>query len=339
MRNWKTTGGLDLVREDVRLIHGRIGASFRQRGERVPRMLGAATCETDADVYVYQIHFELAPGVVLRTFHGFTEDIEEEGFPFWMAPLAADEAAASIISYLNLGSENLSDTLHDLRLRARRILSRRADDGNSGRLIDIQLTAERRTKVSEPSVRVRLEGLDTQLRGKIDDIPVDDLDTFDDRVGRWSEDMAPRYAARRAFDVAGASGSIDMLTLAAVSTFADPQAWLRSLAGSGWPKHPLNVTVFAHDGAFRSHGHDPASDLSWNRDTVRVCVTLPAATLATCKGRPITDLIEHPMLSSEMTIIDVTNDVFMTESATSIRISQPRLLFCTGSGRTWPCGP
>ncbi len=339
MRIWKTTDGLERVPDKVRVIHDLINASFMSRGERMPRMLGVSTCETDADEHVYEIYVELAPGVVLRTCHGSFEDVvDDDEFPIWIAPSAAQDAEAWIVSHLGAGPERLSDLLHDLRIRARRILSARAMDGGYGRLVDVQLTADGYTSPFEIMVRITLEGLDAQLRRMIDHVRIDDLDMFDARIDEWSATMSRRYAARRSFDAVGASGSIDMLTLAAAATFADAPAWLRSLASTRWPDSLLDATVFADDGAFRSHGCDVASGLSWNRDTVQVPGALPVTTLAVCAGRPVTDLIDHPMLSDEMRIIGATNEVDGTTAHVSVRITQPRLLFCTASGRTWRGG-
>lgn len=335
MRFWKTTEGLKRVRNDVRLIHDLMRASFTSRDERMPRMLCIGTCETDADGHVYEIHFALAPDVVLRVLHGSTEDAEDGEFPTWLAPEAASDADAAIISYLSMGTDNLSNILHDLRLRARRILSRHAVEGGSGRLVDVQLTAERRMAGPGPTVRIRLEGLDTSLRRKVDDIAIGDLDRFDAGVERWSEAMALRFAARGAFEEAGASGSIDMLALAALRTFTDPQIWLRSLAEAGLPKQRRDILIFPDDGDFRSQRSDAKSGMSWSRDLVMLRGALPVAALAASKGRPITDLVQHPLLSNEMTIIEATNDIYAIEPSVSMRIRQPRLLFCSGSGRTW----
>lgn len=335
MRFWSATDGLDGAREDVRQIRDLLDQSFRARGEEVPRMLGVATCATDADEHIYETFLELAPGVVLSVGYGSPEDLDGDEIPKWKAASAAEEAAPAIRSYLGIGVDRLSDLLHDLRLRARRIIAGSADRSGTGRLVNLRLTASGWHAPGQCHVRMRLEGLDGRLRPVTEQIQVDDLNTFDAHVESWARGTADRDAARRAFALQGASGSIDLLTLNAIWTFADPQAWVRSLAHPQWPGSPDHVIMFAEAGAYRSHGRDISSALSWNRDKIRYPMLMPSTLLVACAGRPVTDIIEHPLLSREMTVREATCTVVGKNGVLTLEIDQPRLLFCVDSGRMW----
>ena len=326
---------MDGVRDDVRQIHDLISEAFARRGEQMPRMLAVATCETDADEHIYESFFELAPGVALSIAYGSPDDFDGEEFPKWEAQSAAEEAATAIRSYLELGIDRLSALLHDLRLRGRRIIAGTTDDCGTGRLVDLRLTASGWHVAGRCHVRLRLEGLDAHLKPAIGEIQVNDLDTFEADLQRWGRTMADRHAARRALALQGASGSIDLLTLNAISTFADPQAWIRSLARTVPPDSPDLITIFAEAEAYRSHGKDGSSALSWNRDKVHYPMSLPATLLVAYTGRPITDLIEHPMLSEDMIVRDAASTIVGKDAVLTVEIEQPRLLFCVDSGRTW----
>ena len=335
MKIWKTDAGLDGVPDDVRTIHDLLDAAFRSTGEEMPRMVAVAKCETDADQQIYETFFELAPGVALSTTYGLPENIQGTAFPTWEAPLAAEEAELSIRSYMALGVSRLSDLLHELRLSVRRTLAASSRGGGSGRLVELWLTDCGGYVHGQHHLKVRVEGIDAHLRPTIEELHLQHMETFDDDIARWSKVMAKRYAAQRDLALQGASGAIDLLTLNAVSTFADTQAWIQSLGRPGFPASPLNVTVFGEDGRFRSHGKDTTSDLAWNRDKVTYPVLVPATVLIACTGRPITDLIQHPMLTDEMIIRDASCTVDGDEPLLTVSIEQPRLLFCTNSGRTW----
>lgn len=338
MKIYQLGADLEGAPKDVRTIHGLLADAFRTRGEEMPRMLAVASCESTADEHTYETYFELAPGVVLSTTFGSPEDIEGSEFPIWEAPRVAEEAELSIRSYLATGVDRLADILHDLRLRARRRLAVSSGTDGAAQLIGIRLTADGWHVGGRRHVRVRLEGLDLHLMSAAEELQIDDLDTFDAQIDRWGRTMASRYAARRTLALDGASGSIDLLTLNAISTFADPAAWIRSLSSRGWPSTPDDIVVFARNGKYRSHGSDSTSALTWNRDTVQYPTFVPATVLVACTGRPITDLIEHPMLSEEMIIRGATCVVENKEAVLSVTIEQPRLLFCVNSGRIWRSG-
>jgi len=105
--------------------------------------------------------------------------------------------------------------------------------------------------------------------------------------------------------------------------------------------HPFSglghLTIFAEDGHLQCHGSDPSNCyVTWNRDTVTLRGrTLHEAALALLPGRPVTDLIEHHILSRNMIVTEAVNNFQYGGGSIYVTIEQPRRLFCGRSGRVW----
>ena len=309
----------------------------------MPRVVAIAAGEFAFDDHHYETFFELASGVIASAIWDLSEEEKQElHLAHWDTvgcDAASIGAAAADVArhYISFGADQLADRLHELRMQVRKRLAAVSTIGGGPRLISLRLTGGDWLHSDEFKVILRVECLDSYLFPDIEELQFDDLPTLGAELDHWGQDAAGSYALRHALVREGATGTIDLLTLNAVANFGDVSSTLRALGRGIMPWASNHMELFGEGGNLWSYGTDPASGLSWRANSFGHPTVLPVSVLMASAGRPVTDLITHPMLSADMTIVEASSDP--KTGTLSVEIEQPRWLFCHHSGRAWARRP
>ena len=120
-------------------------------------------------------------------------------------------------------------------------------------------------------------------------------------------DQRTRWAMRRQLAALGATGAVDQLTLALIRGHLPEAETLRTLGHERciWPMP--GVTISWRDGRVRSSGEDMRG-MCWSDLTLSFeGAVLPETALTAAIGRPVTDLVQHPLLSCDMVVAAARN--------------------------------
>ena len=146
-------------------------------------------------------------------------------------------------------------------------------------------------------------------------------------------DLSRRHAAKAALNLHGADGSIDMLALRVLKAEGPVHPELRNWKCLSPRYGPFRVDL-GHI-SFEKLVHSERR-IRFEKNMLTVYgMELPETVLLKCVGRPITDLLVHAYLSSEMIITHARNVITPSEKHFSIEFTQPLYYFCSASGRYW----
>ena len=118
-----------------------------------------------------------------------------------------------------------------------------------------------------------------------------------------------RAELRRELRALGASGHIDQMTVAVIRAHLPFEATLRRLGRAGciWPMGGL--TLAWSDGRVRSHG-SAIDGLTWDGSTLVLDgFALPETVATSAAGRPVTTVVDHPLLTDDMIVEQATSHV------------------------------
>ena len=290
------------------------------------------------DVHDFETEVELAPGTTLAVrYQSMDEEdrqadsLENEG------GAVAWQVVDTVRQFREHGIEALADLLHDMRMRTRKALAEWSAAGTHATLIDIRIV---RTEHWGPddalSVEVRVRALDDRLRPAIATMEVTRPDLFDGKLAEWAAVLNVHFAAQAALARQGADGLVDRLALNAIAQRWDVGEALRGIAAGIPYGLSQNLTVFVYDGHVQCHGCAAGGDLAWNRSSVVMDGhSIPAAVATALLGKSIRALVEHPVLSDDMIISHVSSTFEHGVHSVRAEFDQPRLLFCSTSGRVW----
>lgn len=263
------------------------------------------------------------------------DDLENEGGS------VAFHAAYAAKSLKACGLAEVAEQFHNLRVSARKSLALWQIEGAQAQLVDIRLVwTEYNYEGDSPPMEMRIRCLDDTLRPMIETLTLSHPYDAEADLARLRPRIENCFRARTALAQQGASGMIDQLSINAISRYGTVEAALRTISAGYGCLFLGDTMAFWTAGLVQCNGYDGSSRssrLSWNRNSVTISGrSLPDTTLAALPGRPITDLVEHPILSSNMIITHVSNTL---DPGPSIRaeLDQPRRLFCNVSGRVWDC--
>lgn len=290
------------------------------------------------DLHDFEVELELAPGVTLATrYQSVDEDnrdpdaLEDEaGAVAWQAAETAKELHA-------YGIGKLADLLHGMRIRTRQVMAEWCAAGIGVSLIDIRLVRTEHWRHEEAlTVEVRVRSLDGRLRPAVETLEVTRPEILDERLAAWRTSLAVRFAAQADLARQGAEGMVDRLALNAIAQRWDVAEAVRGISRGRPYGITEQLTVFVQNGYVRCHGRNATGTLSWNRDAVEIhgC-SIPVTVATALRGRPVTHLVEHAVLTDDMIITDVTPSHDRGKHSIRARFDQPRLLFCGASGRVW----
>ena len=291
------------------------------------------------DLYDFEVELELAPGATLAVRYGFADDEYRDG-----GPLDDEEGAVASLVLESLkecqafGAGKLADLLHDLRVRTRRIVAGWSAEGTHVSLLDIRLVRTQYWRSADDlTVEVRLRCLGNRLEPTIEGLEVAHPDLLDAELASWRPHMDVRYAAQAALARQGADGVVDQLVLNALALHGDVAEALRTLGSGRLDWLTRELTVFVNDGHVRCHGRDTSLiDVKWNRNSITIFgKKAPASILDTLVGQPVRKIIEHPVLSDDMIILQATSCLEHGVTSVCAEFEQPLRLFCSASGRVW----
>jgi hypothetical protein len=291
------------------------------------------------DEYDYEVAVELTPGATLAVRYQLVDD--EGRDPDALADelgAVAGHVVESVEEFLAHGPTSLADQLHALRLSTRGILAGWWSEGVHVTLVDMRFVRTDHVGADDAmAVEVRLRSLDDRLRPAIAALQAKRPDLLESVIVASRPGMGARFAARAELARQGADGWVDQLVVNAIAQNDDVATALRMVA-SGQPYGLAEeLTVFMYDGHVRCHGRDAAKpDFAWNRSSVTIHgESPPETTLMALIGRPISGLVAHPVLSDDMIITRTSSKYGFGVHSITAEFDQPRLLFCSASGRTW----
>ena len=290
------------------------------------------------DYHDFEVEIELAPGAILAVRYQSVDEEDrrpdnlenERGTVAW-------HVVDRVRELRSLGTDTLADLLHDLRVRARKTFARWSAEGTHVRLADVRLVqSEYSCREDALNVEVRLTDLDDRLRPFVAALEVDRPEDLEATLATLRADMDARFANQAALARQGADGFVDRLVLNAIGQHWDVAATLRDIAAGQAFGLSEELTVYTINGHVQCHGRPPGREFSWNRNSIILDGrSLPQTTVVALRDRPVTDLIQHPVLSDDMIVTDVTSTFDYDMPSVRVYFEQPRLLFCGASGRVW----
>lgn len=241
------------------------------------------------------------------------------------------------------GPEKLAKKIHNLRVQARKTIARWHAEGAHAQFMNIRIVwTEYTVRSDDLLIEMRLGCLDDRLRPTILDLEVTDPEQLETELEGLRPNIERRFKMRTALAHQGATGMIDQLTINAISQDDDLDVAIRTIGSGFSPYLSPDLTVYSTDGVVQCHGRDMSnSGLSWNRNRISLAGrSLPETALLQLSGRPITDLVEHPVLSADMIITQASNRSEYGAHFVHAEFEQPFRLFCGTSGYVWDCeGP
>lgn len=293
------------------------------------------------DLYDFEVEIEFAPGAILAVRYQSVDDECRDHD-------ALEDEAGSVVYHVGKGLKDfasfgfaaLADVLHDLRVRTRQALARYWADGIYETLGDIRIVyTEYWSPRDGVPFEMRVRCLDDKLRPTIGTLEITDPDSLEAELA--SSRQALRFARKAELARQGADGWVDQLVLNAAAQYGDVAKILRGELSKAplWLSQAL--TIWTTDGHVRCHGWDASNpNFRWNRNSIEILGrSAPDTVLTAMRGRPITQLIEHPVLSDDMIISRAYSKFEFDIHSIRAEFEQPRRLFCGASGRVWDPDP
>lgn len=134
----------------------------------------------------------------------------------------------------------------------------------------------------------------------------------------------------------GADGTIDALSVQVLLGEPSPELTLRSLRDELRLELTSGHSLFWNEGHVWSFDSGDLDRLSWSRDAItidgrRLTETASAAVL----GKPITEVVQHPLLTDEMIIGSTSHAIESGQVCAKIKLELPRYHFDSITGRYW----
>lgn len=187
------------------------------------------------------------------------------------------------------------------------------------------------------AVEVQLSCLGSRLEPTIENLQVAHPDSLDAELTIWRPRMHLRYARQAELARQGANGMVDQLVLNALALHGNVFEALRTVGCGGLDSLSPKLTIFVNDGHVQCHGRDTSShQIYWCRNSVQIFEhAVPASVLDSLVGQPVTKLIEHPVPSDDMIILQATSCLEHGVPSVYAEFEQPLRLFCGASGQVW----
>jgi len=308
------------------------------QGREWPKLLRIGRHDNDEDVHRFEVDVELAPGLILPMEHGLTETTDEEWDGSENDEVSVFDWTMEGVNACLSNIEDLSQRVHDARLKVRSIVAGWREKGLPARVVDVHLAPYDHWRGdSIPQLRVLLETLDDRLEVvvcKLDEFPTGNLEAT--LVDAYN-DLADRSPRRDTFMRQGATGQINQVALNAIALFGDVAQTLRRFATEGRFWLPDGTCILMRDGMVDAGNYRDATNILWRANGISVSTAVELRRdVATCVGRPVTELIEHPLLSPDMSVLKATWDVdHQGDRWLDIDLAMPWRFFCSRSGRVW----
>jgi hypothetical protein len=285
----------------------------------------------------FQIDLELAPGIILPTMLGSVEGVANG----WDDPIGDEDNLCRLLEE-GLAAclprrEELANTLHDARLRARQVLAKWNAAGIPTRLLDVQIAQYDYWRGSrEPGLSITIEDLDDVLRPTGLKIAVEHPGELEAELEIWREGVEAAFRRRTLLASRGASGTIDQIALNILAHFGDVGEGVRRLSTETRLWFDDDNGIFANNGDVSSGGGGLETGLQVTGDYITVPSTyVPAEQLKMAVGHPVSRLVDYAFLSDEITVVEAYCAIADNQPMLTIKIDNPKRLFCSASGRVW----
>ncbi|MCD1623482.1 hypothetical protein [Citromicrobium bathyomarinum] len=337
MKNWNADDGKENAPRRVLDLLDAIEGELSRDQWRRTKVLSIFIDDAD---HSCEVELELAPYVVLLVYYGPDHDDWDDGWDHDTETLdvvgAAGLVAGWVDYYTEMSLAKLADRMVTTQRRLQILSERWSSQGNPVEFVDLKIVRARSFLCHQfIPVIARYRALDDHLNMAIREVQADSLNEILDTYA--FDALSPERAeAARTLAGLGAHGWIDKLAINAIRLEHDVADFLKS--GKLYRAHhfaPPQLIVF--DGHVRASGWDEGSrNFSWRYDTVKVMEkSLPEAILHSLRGQPITDVIEHPILTPELTITRAWVEREYDWQNLMIEFKQPRFLFNRSTGRVW----
>ncbi len=287
-----------------------------------------------------EIELELTPCVVLLVHYGPDHDDQDDDWDVDVEALDVDGAASIVATwvayYTGMNLDKLADRVVTAQRRLQIISEGWSARGIPVELVDLKIVRARSFWCHQfIPVIARYRTLDDHLDMAIFEVEADSLNEILDEYGS-KQISTERAQAKRTLDAIGAHGWIDKLALNAIRLDHDVSEFLQS-GGLYRAHHFAPPQLVVLDGHVRASGCDEnARHFSWHHDTVKIMErSLPETILHSLPGRPITDVVEHPILTPNLSITRAWVEREYGEQNLMIEFKQPRFLFNRNTGRFW----
>lgn len=339
MRYW-TRAEIDAgaaLPEDLEELVASVSDEVEDGGRQFPRLSRAGIRDEGDDhkEFLYELELELTPGLILPVYCGYLDPIEED-----LIDDDIDFHVATVMEGLPIclaQRDRLADLVHDARMRSRRFVGAQNAAGFPTRLIDVTLAPYDAWRGEvEPALLVHLEDLGPELIPMPWEISIERTELLEQELAWWRDQFSSRSDARTELLALGASGRVSQLALNAITHHGDAVGSLRRFATESRFWLPDNTALLIHDGRVVAGNGNSSSMFQWNRNGFTVASRyIGPDLLGSAVGRPVTDLVEHPFLSPDMTVTSASNAFVDGVPILTVGLHMPYRLFCSTSGRVW----
>lgn len=336
MPTWRNDDGLDDMPPRTLEVFADIDVALDAvPGE--PLIIRSMSIETGSSrPFDCAVEVELAPGAILLVTYA-SVDVQAGSSVYASRRDVARHVSGVVTDVCRRGREDVADMLHDLRVRLRRTLAEWTAEGAPASLHDVRLIRSEDSDPADPfETQVRLEVVDDALRPALESIFAGHPKQIDAELRHAEARLKRLFAIRSALARRGATGSVDRLVLNALAMEARdvPAALRRASRTTSVTKHG-DTELFIEEGRMRCRGR--GGGLTWDRGRIRLKgLVVPGPVRVAAVGRPVTDLIEHPVLSGDMVVTEVVVCEDDFDKFTDVGFDQEVSLYDGVTGRSWP---
>ncbi|WP_420606488.1 hypothetical protein [Novosphingopyxis sp.] len=337
MTGWHCKDGRESASTTVLSMLDAIENSLSAEHRLRPRVLSILLHDEES---LCEVELELIPDVVLLVQFGFDWDDEYLEFDEYVEPLGVD-SVAYLVSYwaryeANMRLQETADRMVTTRRRLEIISERLTAQGTPMEFVDLRILRTRTFSINKQlPVITRYRTLDHHL----------EMEIFETESGSLSQALEEycvvgylkyRAALRDKFSALGAHGYIDRLAVNSIELNHNLSDFIKS-GGIRKSSGQSGLPIENGDGHVRFLGWKQSSGLFLcNRNTIIIKNrSLPETILNLLPGRPITDLVEHPVLTPDLIITCAWVENRNGSPNLKIEFDQPRFLFCRNTGRIW----
>ncbi len=255
---------------------------------------------------------------------------------------ATDEAAELVSDfvgyYAHFGFEKLTDKFDDLRSELNKLFEQWSNDGDAHiDLIDLRIKTEPYWQhTSETPVQITINCLNEYLLREESDIEVWYPEEAVAEVMELHAELKTRTQTKELLKTQGADGIIDLIAMNSLlldgRIKAKPESYLVKLRE---PEQHKDFRVKC--GRLYLEATDfYRPSISWYDGYMKLYdVKIPSTIFDSLPGKPITALIEHPLLTSKVIIQNIVK-LFDGKHYYKIEFEQPCFYYCCKTGRFWP---
>ena len=339
MACWKPEDGIEAQSPFLKAVYALINGELRKSEDQGVRLVSIDTAfERNLDCSECIFTFELPLGLVMKI--EYCAATAQEIF-YDLVVTDVEWASDFVIDVLRTlrfdGCGKLTDAVHKQRTSVRKTFADwLSKHGISANLLETKLrwTEWERYTGARPHI-VAVSSLDSDLQPACLDLELDLSFDPSTELDKLFSELSERHSAASYLTSRGANGSIDMLALRALEASGSVEAGLRNWACLA---HGSDI----YEGYERNLGHIwidktvfSKRETRFRHNSVTVYgMRLPESVLMNLVGKPVTDLLEHEYLSSEM-IITCAENAEVSDDFFTIVFSQPVYYFCSLSGRFW----